>query len=48
MAQLLALAEYAQLQQLINWAQSNQPPPIFPCPPTPPPHLIFQPPVPLY
>ena len=40
-------AEYAQLQQLVNWAQSNQSPPNFPCLPTPhPPHLIFQLPIP--
>ena len=41
MAQLLTLAEYAQLQQLINWMQSDQSPlatsqhPVILCPPTP-------------
>ena len=41
MAQSLNLAKYAQLQQLINWMQSNQSPPatsqhpVILCPPTP-------------
>ena len=43
----MALAKYAQLQQLINWAQSDQQPPILPHSPTHHlPHLIFHSPVP--